>query len=81
MGAFNAGDIYHLGLFRVPPPVFPDVWDVFIVLGGIGLVAFIYLIGTRILPALSVWEVKEGAMYQKMGTLYRGEYLVFAKPE
>jgi hypothetical protein len=61
--------------------VFPDVWDVFIVLGGIGLVAFIYLIGTRILPALSVWEVKEGAMYQKMGTLYRGEYLVLAKPE
>ena len=81
VGAFNAGDIYHLGLFRVPPPVFPDVWDVFIVLGGIGLVAFIYLIGTRILPALSVWEVKEGAMYQKMGTLYRGEYLVLAKPE
>ena len=81
VGAFNAGDIYHLGLFKVPPPVFPDVWDIFMVVGGLGLVAFIYLLGTKVLPALSVWEVKEGAMYQQMGSLYRGEYLILAKPE
>ena len=81
VGAFNAGDIYDLGLSRVPPPVFPDIWDIFIVLGGLGLVVFVYLLASKVIPILSVWEVKEGALYQRKGRLFRGEYLVLAKPE
>ena len=46
-----------------------------------GAVAFLYLAATRLIPVLSVWETKEGTMYQRMGTLIRGEYLVLAKPE
>ena len=65
----------------MPGPAWPDVWDVFIVIGGLGAAAFIYLVATRFIPILSVWEVKEGAKYQRMGTLIRGEYLVLAKPE
>jgi molybdopterin-containing oxidoreductase family membrane subunit len=81
VGAFNAGDIYDLGLSRVPPPVFPDIWDLFIVIGGIGLAAFIYLVAAKALPLISLWEVKEGALYQRKDRLFRGEYLVLAKPE
>ena len=81
VAAFNAGDIYDLGLTRVPPPVFPDVWDLFIVIGGIGLAAFIYLVTAKVLPLMSLWEVKEGALYQRKERLFRGEYLVLAKPE
>ena len=65
VGAFNAGDIYDLGLSRVPPPVFPDIWDLFIVIGGIALAAFIYLVVAKALPLISLWEVKEGALYQR----------------
>jgi hypothetical protein len=81
VGAFNAGDIYDLGLSRVPPPVFPDIWDIFIVLGGIGLAVFVYLLASKVIPVLSVWEMKEGALYQHRDHLFRGEYLVLAKPE
>ena len=81
VGSFNAGDLYDVGLSRVPAAVYPDVWDVFMVIGGLGAVVFIYLLATRVIPILSVWETKEGAMYQKMGTLIRGEYLILAKPE
>ncbi len=81
VGSFNAGHIYSVGLELVPGPVWPDVWDVFMVLGGLGAVAFLYLAATRLLPILSVWETKEGAKYQRMGTLIRGRYLVLAKPE
>ena len=81
VGAFNAGDLYDVGLSRVPAAVYPAVWDVFMVIGGMGAVVFIYLLATRIIPILSVWETKEGAMYQKMGTLIKGEYLILAKPE
>lgn len=81
VGSFNAGDLYDLALSKVPPPVFPDVWDIFMVLGIIGVPILIYLISIKLLPVMSIWEIKEGLMYQKMDKLFRGEYLVVAKPE
>ena len=81
VGAFNAGDVYQHALNGVPPAVWPDIWDIFMVVGGLGAAALIYLTGTRIFPLISVWEIKEGAMYQRMGTFIRGEYLILAKPE
>ena len=81
VGAFNAGDIYDVALSKVPPAAWPDIWDVFMVIGGLGAAIFIYLLATKLIPILSVWETKEGTKYQKMDTLIRGEYLVLAKPE
>ena len=81
VGSFNAGDIYGIGLDHVPPPVYPDAWDVFMLLGGVGGAALVYLAATKVVPMMSVWEVKEGTKYQSMGTFIRGEYLVLAKPE
>lgn len=81
VGSFNAGDIYAVGIEMIPGPAWPDLWDVFMVIGGLGAVAFLYLAATRLIPILSVWETKEGAKYQRMDTLIRGRYLVLAKPE
>ncbi|MEK7814772.1 MAG: hypothetical protein AAB291_02510 [Chloroflexota bacterium] len=84
VGAFNAADgghIYDLALEGVPPAVYPDVWDIFIVLGGLGAAALVYLAASRVVPIISIWETKEGAQYQRMDTLVRGRYLVLAKPE
>ena len=81
VGSFNAGDIYSGALKTVPPPVYPDLWDVLIFLGGVGGLAFIYLAATRLFPLVSIWETKEGTLYQKRQTFVRGEYLVLAKPE
>ena len=81
VGSFNAGDIYGIGLDHVPPPVYPDLWDVLMLLGGIGAAALVYLAASKVIPILSVWEVKEGTMYQSLRTFVRGEYLVLAKPE
>ena len=44
-------------------PVTPDVWDVFMILGGLGGAALIFLLGTRLLPVMSIWETKEGLLY------------------
>lgn len=83
VGSFNVGfeDLFDVGLNKVPAATYPDIWDVFIVIGGLGAVIFLYLLATMLIPILSVWEVKEGTKYQKMDTLIRGEYLVLAKPE
>ncbi len=79
--AFNTGEHFEFALSRVPAAVYPGLWDIFIILGGLGLVALTYLLATKLIPIMSIWEVKEGAKYQKMDTLMKGEYLVLAKPE
>ena len=84
VGSANAApgeNIYHFLLHKVPAPAYPDIWDLFIVVGGLGAAVFIYLVSTRILPILSIWEVKEGTFYQKWGKLHRGEYQILGKPE
>jgi len=81
VGAANSGDIYSEFINVVPAAVYPDVWDVFMVVGGIGAAVFVYMLATKLLPLMSSWEVKEGAMYQHMGKFMRGEYLVLGKPE
>ena len=62
-------------------PVLPDVWDVFIILGGLGAAALIYLLGTRIVPIMSLWETKEGLLYILFRPFIQGRYMVLGKPE
>ena len=84
VGAANAAegpDLYRFIFEQVPSPVYPDVWDVFMVVGGLGAAVFVYLAATKLLPLLSLWEMKEGALYQKWGKFIRGEYLILGKPE
>ena len=84
VGAANAApgaDLYKAIMEHVPAPVYPDIWDVFMVVGGLGAAAFVYLAATRVLPVMSLWEMKEGTMYQKWGKFMRGEYLILGKPE
>ena len=70
-----------LSLAELPLATFPDLWDIFMILGGVGIILLAIRIGMLLLPPLSLWEMKEGAMYQRVDTLFRGRYLVLAKPE
>ena len=76
-------DAFAFPALLLPPPgaTFPDLWDIFMILGGVGIVLFLLRVGLMILPPLCLWEMKEGSMYQRVDTLIRGRYLVLAKPE
>ena len=62
-------------------PVTPDVWDVFIILGGLGGMAFIFLLGTKLFSVMSMWETKEGLLYVLHRPFMKGRYMVLGKPE
>ena len=62
-------------------PVKPDVWDGFIVAGGVGAIALIFLLGTKLLPVMSMWETKEGLLYILFRPFIKGRYMVLGKPE
>ena len=74
--------LYHFFLLApVPRATFPDLWDIFLILGAFGIVMLVFRLGMVLLPPISVWEMKEGSMYQRVDTLIRGRYLVLGKPE
>ncbi len=62
-------------------PVMPDVWDVFMILGGLAGAALVYLLGSKLLPLMSIWETKEGLMYVLFRPFMKGRYMVLGKPE
>ncbi len=79
--AFGIEDVTAHALETVPLPIIPDVLDVFIILGGLTGAGLIYMLAIKIFPVLSIWEIKEGLLYQRVRPLLRGRYMVLGKPE
>ena len=83
--AFRIEDVTAHALMDVPReqllPVLPDVWDYLIIIGGIAGAALIYILGSKILSVMSIWETKEGLQYLVVRPFMRGRYRVIGKPE
>ena len=68
-------------LETVPLPIKPDAWDILIILGGVAGGALVYMLAAKLIPILSIWEVKEGLLYQRVRPFLRKRYQVLGKPE
>ena len=62
-------------------PVTPDAWDVFMILGGLSAMAIIFLLGAKLIPAVSIWEMKQGLQLAVVKQFMKGRYLVLGKPD
>ena len=59
----------------------PDYTDIMVILGGLAMPFFVYLIATKLLPVISIWETKEGYLLSSVKTILKRRYLVLAKPD
>lgn len=57
--------IHERFLTEYPPAVYPDIMDIFIMLGAVAGSILIVLAATRVLPILSIWDI------QQFNLLYR----------
>tara|TARA_Y100000590_G_scaffold418260_1_gene518789 strand:+ start:23139 stop:24515 length:1377 start_codon:yes stop_codon:yes gene_type:complete len=62
--------------FTAPGPI-----DFMVVVGGISGAVLTYMLGTRIFPIISIWEIKEGLMLQRVRKFMKRDIRVLAKPE
>ena len=58
----------------------PDIADVFIIVGGFALVALLFILMMRLIPIISIWDVREGALLHQEATLVRLRAPAIAKP-
>jgi molybdopterin-containing oxidoreductase family membrane subunit len=61
--------------------VFPDGADVLMVVGALAGAILVYLLATKLIPIVSIWETKEGLILQQVRPLEKARLKVLAKPE
>ncbi|MDO8532984.1 MAG: hypothetical protein Q7T26_12620 [Dehalococcoidia bacterium] len=81
VAAFSVEDIKAHALESVPAAHLPDGADFMIMIGMVAGAILLYLLATRIIPVVSVWEVKEMLHYRVVRTFMRAKVVVLAKPE
>ncbi len=80
VGAFSITDVTAQELQGVPPIQFPDVLDLLMVLGSVAGATLLYLLTAKLVPPLSIWEIKEDLLLRLRRPFLRGEYTVLGKP-
>ena len=63
-----------------PPAYLPELGDIFVFVGSVSAVAFVYLLSLRMIPAISLWEFKSGLLFTGEQPFVRTEVAVVAKP-
>jgi len=81
VSTLSVKDVTVFELDHFPPIVLPIYQDILMMVGGLAGALLIYLLISRIIPLISIWETKEGLLYQFVGKVLRGRYLTLAKPE
>ncbi len=66
-------------LSEVPTSNLPDIADVFIIVGAIGGAILIYLLASKVLPVINVWEQREMLLYRVHKPFHRIEVMVLGK--
>lgn len=81
VSAYNIEQPIAHQLEHVPPFRAPDLVDLMIMVGCVSMAALLYLVTARIIPVISLWEVKEGLLYRVTQPFYHGHVQVVAKPD
>jgi hypothetical protein len=66
---------------EIPETIYPSLADIFIMLGALGGMVFIFLMATRLIPIVNIWEQRELKLYEIHKTFHRTVVKVLGKPE
>ena len=73
--------IHERFLTEYPSIVYPDIMDIFIMVGAVAASVMLVLIGTRVLPILSVWDVQQFNLLYRPVEYMKTKVSLIAKPD
>ena len=73
--------IHDRFLMQIPATVWPDIFDVLIIVGFIAFAVLLLLASTRALPIVSVWQAQEYNLLAKPVKYLRARGVLLAKPD
>ena len=68
-------------LHTIPGTIFPDLADIFIIVGAIAGSILLYMLATRVIPPVNIWEQRELLLYKVHKPFHRTEVMVLGKPD
>jgi molybdopterin-containing oxidoreductase family membrane subunit len=74
-------DKHTLLVEQVPAAILPDVADVFMWVGGLAGMALCYVLASRLIPAMNIWEQTEILLYRIHRPFHRSEVQILGKKE
>lgn len=75
------GSLNEKVLTQLPATHWPDVFDVFVMVGAPALAVLLTLLVTRLVPAVSLWEVQQSRLISKPVRFLRGHAVLVGKPD
>ena len=79
--AFSVEDSTLHSLEHIPAANLPSGIDVLVVIGALSGAVLTYMLATRVFPIMSMWELREGQILQRVRKLMKIDIRVLAKPE
>jgi hypothetical protein len=73
--------IHEKVLTTLPGTVWPDVYDILIIVGAITFSVMLIMFMTRIVPAVSIWEIQQYNLLAKPVKYLRTHGVLVAKPD
>ena len=63
----------------IPAAILPDMADIFIIVGAISGAILLYLLASRVIPIVNIWEQRELLLYKVHKPFHRTEVMVLGK--
>ncbi|MBI2935266.1 MAG: hypothetical protein HYY31_00415 [Chloroflexi bacterium] len=81
VASFSVEDSTGHLLGKIPGVHYPDVADVLMLIGAVAGAVLLYMLATRLIPIINIWEAKEGVLLQRVQPFHKTQVKVLAKPE
>ena len=62
-------------------PVWPEVADYLVIVGALGAATLVYLLTTRLIPAVSHWEIQQSLLISRPVRYMRSHAMLIGKPD
>jgi hypothetical protein len=79
--SWSARGINDKFIREIPATHWPDVFDVLVIAGAIGAAALAFLLATRLIPAVSLWEIQYMRLLTRPVRFGKGHAVLIAKPD
>ena len=68
-------------LHSIPLAHLPEISDIFIMIGFISGSILVFMLATKIIPIINIWEQKEVVLYEIHKKFHRTEVKILGKPD
>ena len=73
-------DMMYMKMSEVPTKIpTPQIADIFVIVGFIGGSILVFMLATRLIPAVNIWEQKEMLLYKAEVQFHRTKVMVMGK--